>query len=191
VENNLDLKWAYHVIGADHADTAESLKDRYRTLVKTWHPDKFANDPVMRERAEKKMKQINSAYQMVRDAPLRSFTPRQEETPRTAPGAQHYSHTAHTRPYTPSSSGRRRRRRRSAAEATQYRRRTAASFRFFWGAVFGLIMAAYINVGAKFPDHEWELAIWIFLPLFFGWMNRKQNDSFTSEFANWFTFLWW
>ncbi|MDD2797053.1 MAG: KTSC domain-containing protein [Bacteroidales bacterium] len=47
VESNTDLK---------------QLKTTYRSLVKEWHPDKFSNDPVMSEEAEKKSRQIIDGY---------------------------------------------------------------------------------------------------------------------------------
>ena len=43
---------------ASSADVAQA----YRTLVKVWHPDRFANDPELRKIAEAKLQEINAAH---------------------------------------------------------------------------------------------------------------------------------
>jgi len=52
----------WNVLGLDERATEQELKDRYRQLVKQWHPDRFANDPHRRAVAEAKLKAINLAY---------------------------------------------------------------------------------------------------------------------------------
>lgn len=53
----------YSVLGVDPSATDEELKVAYRKLVKKYHPD-IAEDKVM---AEEKMKQINSAYDTIKN----------------------------------------------------------------------------------------------------------------------------
>jgi len=57
----------WNVLGLDEQATEQELKDRYRQLVKQWHPDRFANNPRQRAIAEAKLKLINLAYRAVRN----------------------------------------------------------------------------------------------------------------------------
>ena len=41
----------------------EEIKRAYLALVKQWHPDRFAHDPVQQKHAEERMKTINVAYE--------------------------------------------------------------------------------------------------------------------------------
>lgn len=45
--------------------TQAEIKDAYRLLAKVWHPDRFQNDEQLRGKAEEKLKEINSAYQLL------------------------------------------------------------------------------------------------------------------------------
>ncbi len=47
---------------ASHQD----LKAAYKRLVKQWHPDRFASDPVNLRIAEEKIKTINIAYEALK-----------------------------------------------------------------------------------------------------------------------------
>jgi curved DNA-binding protein CbpA len=50
------------VLGLRPGATARQINVAYRILVKVWHPDRFEGDPALREVAEAKLKEINSAY---------------------------------------------------------------------------------------------------------------------------------
>lgn len=51
----------YEVLGIKEGATKEEIKQAYRELVKKYHPDKYADNP-LRELAEEKMREINEAY---------------------------------------------------------------------------------------------------------------------------------
>ena len=51
--------------GLTRAATQTEIKDAYRTLAKVWHPDRFPGDEDLRVKAEEKLKEINSAYQLL------------------------------------------------------------------------------------------------------------------------------
>src|SRR5580704_16025460 len=51
--------------GLTRAATQTEIKDAYRTLAKVWHPDRFPGDEHLRAKAEEKLKEINSAYQLL------------------------------------------------------------------------------------------------------------------------------
>ncbi len=63
------LQDAYARLGADESETMESIKKKYRALVKEYHPDlmkaKGADEAYMAE-ATRKMQQINAAYEMIK-----------------------------------------------------------------------------------------------------------------------------
>ena len=91
----IQLKWSYHVIGAEHKDPVETIKKRYKLLVKQHHPDQFATDPDKQQTATKKLQEINAAYQQIRHAPLRyhiSTHPKVQE--RYERKQQHYQQRA-------------------------------------------------------------------------------------------------
>lgn len=54
----------YEVLGVSPNDDEETIKKAYRTLVKKYHPDRYANSPLA-EQANEKLKQINLAYDMI------------------------------------------------------------------------------------------------------------------------------
>src|ERR1039458_3702657 len=56
---------ALHVVGLAHGASDAEIKDAYRTLAKVWHPDRFQGDQRLRAKAEEKLKEINSAYQLL------------------------------------------------------------------------------------------------------------------------------
>ncbi len=45
--------------------TEDEMKRAHRDLAKVWHPDRFANDALLRRKAEEKLKAINDAYETI------------------------------------------------------------------------------------------------------------------------------
>jgi curved DNA-binding protein CbpA len=58
-----DLKDSYEVLGVDPRASAQDIKAAYRDLTKVWHPDRFAHDPRLQQKAQDKLKEINEAYE--------------------------------------------------------------------------------------------------------------------------------
>ncbi len=54
----------YEVLGVSENATDEEIKKAYRELVKKYHPDKYAGNPLS-ELAAEKMKEINEAYDAI------------------------------------------------------------------------------------------------------------------------------
>lgn len=51
----------YKILGINEGSTKEDIKIAYKKLVKKYHPDQYANNPLS-DLAEEKLKEINKAY---------------------------------------------------------------------------------------------------------------------------------
>jgi len=58
----------YEVLGIKEGATEEEIKAAYKELVKKYHPDKYADNPLS-DLAEEKMQEINEAYDMLMKKP--------------------------------------------------------------------------------------------------------------------------
>ncbi|NBV21389.1 MAG: hypothetical protein EBS05_05635 [Proteobacteria bacterium] len=79
--------------------SAEEIKRAYLTLVKRWHPDRFAHDPAQQKQAEERMKAINVAYEALvgearPEVPFQRTTPAPAYDPEAADksGREAYAH---------------------------------------------------------------------------------------------------
>ena len=55
----------YEVLGVSPSATDEEIKKAYRDLAKKYHPDKYVDSPLA-DVAEQKMKEINEAYDVIK-----------------------------------------------------------------------------------------------------------------------------
>jgi len=78
-------------LGLKPGATADQVREAYRDSVKVWHPDRFEHDPRLRQKAQERLKEINEAFER-----LRNYTPsagpesgatKQRSGPRAAPGS--------------------------------------------------------------------------------------------------------
>jgi curved DNA-binding protein CbpA len=65
VGNAVDKAGCFTVLLLSPDATLKEARMAYMRLVKRWHPDRFADNPQMRESAQEKLKVINSAYEEV------------------------------------------------------------------------------------------------------------------------------
>jgi hypothetical protein len=63
----LDPMQAYGILGLRPGATLEELKVAYRDLAQVWHPDRFVDNPRLREKAATTLQHINEAYAVLRD----------------------------------------------------------------------------------------------------------------------------
>ncbi|MEE8292570.1 MAG: DnaJ domain-containing protein [Candidatus Tectomicrobia bacterium] len=56
----------YHALGLKPGASPEEVKCAYRTRAKAWHPDRFAHDARLQQKALEKFKEINNAYDKLR-----------------------------------------------------------------------------------------------------------------------------
>jgi preprotein translocase subunit Sec63 len=65
------IEQAYRVLGVSADSSALRIKREYRRLARLWHPDKFADNTNEQRRATERMREINNAYALAKQAPLR------------------------------------------------------------------------------------------------------------------------
>jgi hypothetical protein len=60
----------YQVLEIEPGASPDEIKQAYRDLALVWHPDRFFDNPRLRQKAEEKLKRINVAYEF-----LKSYQP--------------------------------------------------------------------------------------------------------------------
>lgn len=70
----------YELLGVRPGVSVQELKSAYRDLAKVWHPDRFAHDPRLQQKAQEKLKEINDAYEQL----ISEKTPGRRVPPTTA-----------------------------------------------------------------------------------------------------------
>jgi DnaJ domain len=75
---------AYALLGLSPGATPELLRKQYKTLVRRWHPDRFAGDPQGQSEASLRLRAINDAYHLLlqRSAPAPEAPPSRPPRPR-------------------------------------------------------------------------------------------------------------
>jgi DnaJ domain len=58
----IDESKCYEILGVTAGVSRQELKAAHRDLAKVWHPDRFAYDPRLQEKAQEKLKEINEAF---------------------------------------------------------------------------------------------------------------------------------
>ena len=56
----------YRLLDLDPGASDEEVKRACRDLTKVWHPDRFGDDPRLRQKAEEKLRTILDAYETIR-----------------------------------------------------------------------------------------------------------------------------
>jgi hypothetical protein len=72
----------YRILEVPPDATPEQIRSAWRELTKVWHPDRFGNDEKLRRRAEEKLKEINRAYEILREGGGSRRPPREESRER-------------------------------------------------------------------------------------------------------------
>jgi hypothetical protein len=56
----------YQTLEVEPGASQAEIKQAYKDLAVVWHPDRFTDNPRLREKAEEKLKQINAAYAILK-----------------------------------------------------------------------------------------------------------------------------
>jgi len=61
----MDIRHCFDVLELDSNASIDDAKHAYKDMVNIWHPDRFSNNPRLKQKAEDKLKEINEAYEMM------------------------------------------------------------------------------------------------------------------------------
>ena len=59
----MQLERCFEILEIKPGADIEEIRAAYRDAVAVWHPDRFASNPRLKKKAEKKLKEINAAYE--------------------------------------------------------------------------------------------------------------------------------
>jgi curved DNA-binding protein CbpA len=62
----MDIKRYFEILELHPDASMDELNQAYKDLVNIWHPDRFSHNPRLKDKAEKKLKEVNQAYETVR-----------------------------------------------------------------------------------------------------------------------------
>ena len=86
----MDIQRCFEILELDHGASPDDAKQAYKDIVNVWHPDRFSNNPRLRQKAEEKLKEVNIAYEMVKSflSSNQEMDPRQKEATQANAGAR-------------------------------------------------------------------------------------------------------
>jgi DnaJ-class molecular chaperone len=61
----MDINRCFEILELDRGASVAEAKQAYKDIANVWHPDRFSHSPRLREKAEKKLKEVNVAYATV------------------------------------------------------------------------------------------------------------------------------
>ena len=71
----MDIKRCFDILDLKKNATLDDLRQAYKDIVNVWHPDRFTHNPRLRKKAEARLKEINTAYEILhRVLPSRSIS---------------------------------------------------------------------------------------------------------------------
>jgi len=62
----MDVKRYFEIFELSPDASVDELNQAYKDLVNIWHPDRFAHNPRLKGKAEKKLKEVNQAYEALK-----------------------------------------------------------------------------------------------------------------------------
>ena len=61
----MDIKRCYEILELEPTASVKDLKQAYKDIVNVWHPDRFSHNNRLKRKAEKKIKEINRAFELL------------------------------------------------------------------------------------------------------------------------------
>lgn len=79
----MDIQRSFEILELHRSASLDEAKQAYKDIVNVWHPDRFSNNPRLKQKAEGKLKEVNIAYETVSSFLSRKqeVEPQQEATP--------------------------------------------------------------------------------------------------------------
>ena len=92
----MDVRKYYEILELTPGVSREDVAQAYKDLVNVWHPDRFSKIPRLRKKAEKKLKEVNEAYEKLQSHLSELEQLKRQSNARTAPHGNPISRgTAH------------------------------------------------------------------------------------------------
>lgn len=82
----MDIRKCLEILELESGASEDEARQAYKDVVNVWHPDRFANNPRLKRKAEEKLKEVNVAYETVKS--FLSGKHKMEPEQKTAPKAQ-------------------------------------------------------------------------------------------------------
>ena len=82
------MKSYYQILEIEPDAPQDKIKEQYLFLIQAWHPDKFPN-PAQKTKAEEKTKDINAAYEVLRNSVKRAEYDRSTRSSRPHQGREY------------------------------------------------------------------------------------------------------
>jgi len=82
----MDIKRCFEILELNPDASIDEVKQVYKDLVNIWHPDRFSTKPRLKQKAEKKLKEVNQAYETLKS--LLPSKPGLDKEAEKAPHAQ-------------------------------------------------------------------------------------------------------
>ena len=84
----MDIEQSFEILELDRGASTDEIKQSYKDIVTVWHPDRFSNNPRLKQKAEEKLKEVNVAYDTLKSylSSEQQMEPKQEKAqPDAAP----------------------------------------------------------------------------------------------------------
>ena len=65
VKVEMEIKKCFEILELDPDASVDEAKQAYKDIVNVWHPDRFSHNSRLKEKGEKKLKEVNVAYETV------------------------------------------------------------------------------------------------------------------------------
>ena len=62
----MDIWRCFEILELESGASPDEAKQAYKDIVNVWHPDRFSNNPRLKQKAEEKLKEVNVAYETVK-----------------------------------------------------------------------------------------------------------------------------
>jgi hypothetical protein len=62
----MDINRCFAILELDRGASPDEVNQAYKDIVNVWHPDRFSNNPRLKQKAGEKLKEVNVAYETLK-----------------------------------------------------------------------------------------------------------------------------